>query len=474
MKIKSLVYFLLLSFIQLYGAALVPLDQIDIGSFRRSVDWLQSGGTKYLAAGGGGGAVDDVGVFSFDGSTLTATTATIDLGLGFASEVAWLQSGGIDFLAIAATVSPAPGGRVRIYTFNGSSLTQIDSVNFGNDALGVAWLQAENGSIFLAAAGLVNGTNEVSVYSFDGTSLTFLDGEDYFDGAQGVAWLQAANGTIYLASAGNSIGTDIRVFSFNGTTLTPITSASLGQGESVSWLQTADGSIFLAAGASAISPNLIVYSFNGTALTPIDSDTFGSVVNDVKWLQSGGINYLATAGDATSEYRVYTFSSPTLTLAASGTLTGDEGNGVAWLEMNNMIFLGAAGSLTNFVGKLGVFRLCPNPIANSETALTGPDTPVVINVIANDQLECDATLQSPLITPPANGIAVIDTISGTITYTPNPGFIGVDTLVYEICDTTIPAQCSQATVSIIVSVTPTDLLSKAIQDKYFPFCSLIN
>jgi hypothetical protein len=42
--------------------------------------------------------------------------------------------------------------------------------------------------------------------------------------------------------------------------------------------------------------------------------------------------------------------------------------------------------------------------------------------------------------------------NGTITFTPNAGFTGVTTFVYEICDNGSPALCATATVTITVSV----------------------
>jgi len=52
-----------------------------------------------------------------------------------------------------------------------------------------------------------------------------------------------------------------------------------------------------------------------------------------------------------------------------------------------------------------------------------------------------------VVTTPLNGTAVVNT-DGTIEYTPNTGFKGVDTLVYELCNA---GGCATATVSIEVT-----------------------
>ena len=80
--------------------------------------------------------------------------------------------------------------------------------------------------------------------------------------------------------------------------------------------------------------------------------------------------------------------------------------------------------------------------AEPDVAYTSLGTPITINVLINDEGE-NLTVTS-IITPPANGVAVIN-LDGTITYTPNPDFLGIDYFEYVICnnagncDTTVVA-----------------------------------
>ena len=84
------------------------------------------------------------------------------------------------------------------------------------------------------------------------------------------------------------------------------------------------------------------------------------------------------------------------------------------------------------------------PIAADDKVETARNTPVTIDVLANDTPN-GAT--PTVVTTPLNGTAVVNT-DGTIEYTPNTGFKGVDTLVYELCNA---GGCTTATVSIEVT-----------------------
>lgn len=89
------------------------------------------------------------------------------------------------------------------------------------------------------------------------------------------------------------------------------------------------------------------------------------------------------------------------------------------------------------------------PVANNDGVVTDKDTAVIIIDLANDS-DPDGTLIPGTVTvidPPTNGTAVPNP-DGTITYTPNPGFVGTDTFVYQVCDN--GGLCDTATVSILI------------------------
>jgi VCBS repeat-containing protein len=86
------------------------------------------------------------------------------------------------------------------------------------------------------------------------------------------------------------------------------------------------------------------------------------------------------------------------------------------------------------------------PVAGDDSAAT--DGVVTIQVLANDTDPDGDELRVDIATDPANGSIVVNA-DGTITYTPDPAFEGVDTFTYTVCDTS--DQCDTATVTVSVT-----------------------
>jgi hypothetical protein len=74
-----------------------------------------------------------------------------------------------------------------------------------------------------------------------------------------------------------------------------------------------------------------------------------------------------------------------------------------------------------------------NPVAVDDTATTVNGFPVTINVLANDSDPDGDPLTVTGVTDPPNGTAV-NNGDGTVTYTPDCGFFGIDTFDYTISD----------------------------------------
>jgi hypothetical protein len=75
---------------------------------------------------------------------------------------------------------------------------------------------------------------------------------------------------------------------------------------------------------------------------------------------------------------------------------------------------------------------CP-PVAVDDMATTVNGFPVTINVLANDSDPNGDPLTVTSVTDPPNGTAV-NNGDGTVTYTPDCGFFGIDTFNYTISD----------------------------------------
>ena len=90
------------------------------------------------------------------------------------------------------------------------------------------------------------------------------------------------------------------------------------------------------------------------------------------------------------------------------------------------------------------------PQANDDPGTTSEDTPVVINVLANDTDADGDPLTVSAVTDPPHGTAVIDLPDKkTITYTPDPNFCGVDQFGYTATDGT----ASDSAIVVPVNVT---------------------
>lgn len=87
------------------------------------------------------------------------------------------------------------------------------------------------------------------------------------------------------------------------------------------------------------------------------------------------------------------------------------------------------------------------PTANPDEATLEQDTEILIDVLPNDTDPDGDVLTVDSITQPTNGQVVIE--NGQVKYTPNPGFIGIDTFTYTIKD----ENDSTATTTVIVTVT---------------------
>ena len=99
------------------------------------------------------------------------------------------------------------------------------------------------------------------------------------------------------------------------------------------------------------------------------------------------------------------------------------------------------------------------PMAFNDTDQTVVDVPISVDVLANDTGLADTPLAVTIFTPPTNGtIGVIANCDDKaapvcqVPYTPDPGFMGVDTYVYQVMDDT--GDMDTATVTITVTDQP--------------------
>lgn len=100
--------------------------------------------------------------------------------------------------------------------------------------------------------------------------------------------------------------------------------------------------------------------------------------------------------------------------------------------------------------QINILPINDAPVAVNDAFTTSPGNAVNGNVQLNDSDVDDLILNSAVVQPASNGIIILNS-NGIFTYTPNPGFIGVDTFTYALCDGAIPTLCDTAVVTITVS-----------------------
>jgi hypothetical protein len=134
-------------------------------------------------------------------------------------------------------------------------------------------------------------------------------------------------------------------------------------------------------------------------------------------------------------------------------------NGVGVDDHSGYGLIDATAAIANVTGDL-------LPLANDDSATTGIDAPVAIDVLGDDAYG-DGLTQFTIVSGPANGGAVINDNNTPglldddyVDYTPNPGFIGTDTFDYRITDP--QGQWDEATVT--VTVNDVDVLPSAEDD----------
>ena len=106
------------------------------------------------------------------------------------------------------------------------------------------------------------------------------------------------------------------------------------------------------------------------------------------------------------------------------------------------------------------------PVAINDVNITEVGVPVEGNALVND-FDPDAgdTISVTANTDPTNGTVTIAP-NGDYTYTPGPGFEGVDTFEYTICDSATPSLCDTAIVTIYVIGDPGNI-TVANDDAYY-------
>ncbi|MDX2002124.1 MAG: Ig-like domain-containing protein [Chitinophagales bacterium] len=373
----------------------------------------------------------------------------------------------------AVAVSIAGGTAPYTYAWsNGATTQDIASLPAGNYVLTVT---DANGCTAVTASATVNGASQLSI------TVSSVDTIDCY----------GQTGAITVAVNG---GVAPFVYNWSPNVSNTATAANLGAGTYAVYASDANGcltdtAVIVLTQPDSLSANIgttigacagysdgeirIKAVFGGTAPYTYEwsNDSTGAVVSGL----SAG-TYAVTISDAKGCQIVQTVQ---LAPVAAITLTRNQqgacvnGLGSIDLTVGNGVapftFVWNTGATTEDIDSLikGTYSVVVTdangcsvadsfvvscnqpPIAVDDTATTTSNTSVDIPVMVNDSDPDGDILSDPtIIDNPNNGTVNVN--GSIVTYTPNQGFVGIDTFFYQICDDGIPNLCDTAMVIIIV------------------------
>ncbi|MBY0352886.1 WD40 repeat domain-containing protein [Candidatus Babeliales bacterium] len=217
-----------------------------------------------------------------------------------------------------------------------SAFTQVATASYGTQVDSIDWSK-DGRYLAVGGVGPTNG-NEFQIYKFNGSSLTYVTGDNWTGGGAEVYMVRwHPNGQLVVA-VGDATN-DVRIYRFDGTTLTTIAAISLttvGFVKCVEWHPSGEYLLF-GIDQDEFSDELRIYSFKANKLTFLDSDDMGTSggpglyprVNDCAWHPRGFHFMIACSNQVDlDQARLYSFNGSSITLVSSQ----DNGNAAVSTE----------------------------------------------------------------------------------------------------------------------------------------------
>ena len=317
--------------------ALNLLDSENLGAVVNSVDWSYN--DSYVAAGRAVGAGNELYVYNFNGSTLSLGTS-VDFAAAI-NCVRWHPSQ--NYLAVGVG-SAITGNELRVYSWNGSSLTETSGFDAGIGANSVAW--SKDGNYFAATA----ATSVVGVFSFSGGILSLITTLDFSgSGTPSINALDWSPDGRYLVIGTNGTGASLRVYYFDGATLTLDSSVSGITVQTVTWQPTGD---LIAVGLSGTAENFRIYEHSSGLLTEKTNAALGIIttIYSLDWSDNG--RYLLAGEIASADIEFYSVYFSTSFYRPYPIALVDIGLTVASVAISHSgnFFLNGAGNTVNVYG----------------------------------------------------------------------------------------------------------------------------
>ena len=370
-------------------------------------------------------------------------------------------------------------------SFTGAdSFTYTVSADGGSDSASVTLtVVAAPTAVTDTASTPANTPTVVGVIDNDtgaGISVAFLT-----DGTHGEAVLNADGTFTYTPDTGFS-GSDSFTYTLTGdggtatgTVNVTVTPVSVGDSVSTEANSAVDIDVTSNDSGSALTIAPLDAPSHGTLA--LDDDTF-TYTPAHGYSGADSFTYTLTGDGGTSTATVSVTVTPVATndgvsTSANSAISGDvASNDVGWNlsvvkasdPVHGVVVIGSDGRFTytpdpNFSGTdsfrytltgsggtdFGTVNLTVSPIAVADSSTTLANTTVILDVVAND---AGTGLAATLLADGTHGTVTLDS-TGTLTYTPDPGFSGSDSFTYTL---TGDGGTSTATVSITVKPIATD------------------
>ncbi len=392
-----------------------------------NLDWSPTGDYLAVCAGTGGGQ-GRFRLYSFYGIDLTTLDARSHSNDYMA--VAWNPNG--SYLALANSGQPAQN--LKVYSFNGTALTEVASALFGG-AYSLAW--SPDGR-YLAATGWYY-PNHFGLYHFNGSSLTLVDTYSLEDSGRDVTW--SPDGT-HLALTWRVLGIfppdeDVgkaAILSFDGSSLSEVWTSDMGRdANSVDWNPDGDHIAICYISDSPYVGKVDVYHFyldrTGRAVMDLkDGYQIRYTPVSVSWNPNG--HYLLHAGSSTEdECGIASFDGTNVTLELYWAFGGGWAMTTSWSWNGRHIALGGQDGSRD----LKVYRVNYGALGYNDTVEVDEDITGVLDVLGNDRSTTgDITVTD--VTPATRGAVQITPDGRDILYTPPANWSGSANLAYRHSD----------------------------------------
>ena len=207
--------------------------------------------------------------------------------------------------------------------------------------------------------------------------------------------------------------------------------------------------------STAINDTGTATAFSGVVIGDVDSPAQTQTVSITLDLAAKGSLSNLGGGSYNAGTGVYSFSgtAAAATTAVQGLVFTPTANRVAPGSTETTSFTlsvsdGVAPAVTDNATTVVTTSVNDAPVALDDSAVTDEDTPVTINVVANDTDAEGSALTVSTVTQGTNGTVTF--AGGSVTYTPNAHFNGSDSFTYTAFDGTLNSN----TVAVTVTVTP--------------------